>query len=116
MPKIYLSGAILGRNLSHVKKEFQQIKKEVIKVNSKFFPKKKIKVINPLELSDKPNKEWGYYMKKDIAELLKCDVLINIKNGGWEKSEGAKLERLIAKKLGIKIISLDKYLMKPVLK
>ena len=44
----------------------------------------------------------GLFLKEDIAALLKCDKIYMIP--GWETSEGAKLERLVAEKCGIEIV------------
>lgn len=45
----------------------------------------------------------GAISNKDIKVLCDCNILINIKNNGWEKSKGAMLERKIAKVLFIDI-------------
>lgn len=59
------------------------------------------KVVNPVK-HEKEGEEWEYYLKKDIKKLLKCDTIYMMK--GWSKSKGARLERIIADNLGMRII------------
>lgn len=59
------------------------------------------KVVNPVK-HEKDGKEWSYYLKKDIRKLLKCDTIYMMK--GWSKSKGARLERIVADSLGMKVI------------
>lgn len=103
MLKIYLSGAITGRE-AEAKKEFAEAEKRL---------KQKLKelniyyeVINPFKIVKNQKKySYVYYLKADIKELIECCYLINIKNAGWQKSKGAKLERQIAKMLKIDIFN-----------
>lgn len=62
---------------------------------------KGLEVINPVEINPDPAAVWEDCMRKDIAELMKCDSIILLP--GWEKSNGATLERHIAVKLGMTI-------------
>lgn len=101
MLKIYLSGAITGRE-AEAKKEFAEAEKRL---------KQKLKelniyyeVINPFKIVKNQKKySYVYYLKADIKELIECCYLINIKNEGWQKSKGAELERHIARALKIDI-------------
>lgn len=66
-------------------------------------------VKNPLDVFNEPPPRsrhadalrayWQRAMRADIRALLDCDRIAMLP--GWEKSEGAKLEHLIAAKLGI---------------
>ena len=49
---------------------------------------------------------WQKYLKYDIKILCDCSVIYMIP--GWWRSKGARFERNIAKKLGIKIVYLKK--------
>ena len=96
--KIYLSGAITGRE--NYKEEFEYAKiriKDFEAKNNKKTDKDKIKldVIVPHHY-DYLNKtgKWEDYLKTDIKMLVDCDCLIDIENGS-ENSKGAMLEKMI---------------------
>jgi hypothetical protein len=61
-------------------------------------------VINPAELdaADAAPKEWHEYLRRDIAQLVTCDAIALLPN--WTDSRGARLERHIAKELGMREI------------
>lgn len=114
--KIYISGPISGcENLNRA--EFDRLEKKLL--NSGHRP------INPFSLTDGHNylisltrdleqavfkaekqrieKEiWNYCMLADIQALLRCGLVIVLKN--WETSKGANLEICIAQKLGIPVL------------
>ena len=93
MLKIYLSGAITGRE-AEAKKEFAEAEKRLKKHCKDYV------IINPFKVvKSKKKYSYLYYLKADIKELVDCCYLINVKNEGWQKSKGAKLERQIAKRL-----------------
>lgn len=102
MLKIYLSGAITGRE-AEAKKEFAEAERK-IKINLIQYGYSKFKIINPFKIL-KLNEKHKYedYLKDDIKVLVDCDCLVNIKNKDWKKSKGAKLERQIARVLKIDI-------------
>jgi len=58
-------------------------------------------VINPLKLN-KNKTSWYNAMRKDIALLLECDIIVMLP--GWTKSKGAKIEHFIAKSLDYQCI------------
>ena len=111
--KIYLSGAITGRE--NYKQEFYEAKEKLIKFqedNNKRKDKEKIDldIINPCDY-DHLNKSgrWEEYLKNDIKLLVDCDCLIDIENDS-NNSKGAMLEKMICTALGIPIISLSAFL------
>lgn len=111
--KIYLSGAITGRE--NYKEEFEYAKiriKDFEAKNNKKTDKEKIKldVIVPFHY-DYLNKtgKWEDYLKNDIKMLVDCDCLIDIENGS-ENSKGAMLEKMICISLGIPVVSLSSFL------
>lgn len=98
---IYISGRITKNK--NWEKDFQKAEEYLVKLG---FSKYEIK--NPLNL-DKESKEiWGnnptyvQYMIHDIHELIFCTDIYMLR--GWWRSKGARLERHIAKVLGLGII------------
>lgn len=60
-----------------------------------------VEVVNPAELNP-TGTSWGDCMRRDITELMTCHTILMLK--GWQKSEGAKLERYIAERLWMGIV------------
>ena len=95
---IYISGRITG------KKNWQDdfnIAKIVLK--NKGYKE----IVNPVDIDEVvkrsvENPTYSDYMKEDIYRLTLCDSIFMLK--GWWRSKGARLERHIAKVLGMKII------------
>ena len=92
---IYLSGKITGNPL--YKHEFRTAEST--------FKALGFEVFNPALIDLGAEATWSDYMKRDIPELCKCDTIVMIK--GWIWSKGARLERKIAKKLGLTIIEFN---------
>lgn len=59
-------------------------------------------VINPAEVSPDPTMPWAECMRRDIAELVKCDVVQLLP--GWRTSKGASLEHDIAMRIGLTVL------------
>ena len=57
--------------------------------------------VDPSLLGKPEHHSWNYYMRKAIPQLLECDGIYML--DGWDKSKGAKLERIIALELGIDV-------------
>lgn len=96
-PKVYISGAITGRDEKEYKNDFNSTELWLTGLG--------YDVINPI--SDGVVEGWGWsdYMRRDIKQLCGCDYIYFIK--GWENSKGCCLEYNIAFQLGIKILCLD---------
>jgi len=56
-------------------------------------------VINPCKLPHDHGKSYAEYMKEDIKVLLDCDGIYMF--GDWFKSEGAVMERAVARICGL---------------
>lgn len=56
--------------------------------------------VNPAELEPNQSATWQDCMRKDIAELVKCEFIYLLP--GWQESRGATTEMFIAQRLGIK--------------
>lgn len=59
-------------------------------------------VVNPAEINPDHTMEWEECMRRDIAELVRCDSIYMLP--GWERSKGATLEHHIAERLGMLIL------------
>lgn len=60
--------------------------------------------VNPFELGVEDGKEIRDYMKVDIPAMLECDGVALLP--GWEKSQGARLEALMAFECGLDVRTL----------
>lgn len=58
-------------------------------------------VVNPAEL-DHPTTEWNECLRRDIVALMECYTVATLP--GWEHSKGARLEVLIADRLGMAVL------------
>lgn len=95
---IYISGRITKNK--NWKEQFQQAEEYLKSKGYKV-------IINPLNLAEQVNKEiknatYIDYMKQDIEILTLCNEIYMLR--GWWRSKGARLERHIAKVLGLGII------------
>lgn len=59
-------------------------------------------VTNPAELNPDGD-SWNDCMRRDIAALMYCDTVATLP--GWEHSKGARLEVLIAERLGMTVLN-----------
>lgn len=59
-------------------------------------------VINPADHGVVPGAEWADYLRHDIAKLAACESIALLP--GWIRSEGARLEVVIAQSLGMGFI------------
>ena len=59
-------------------------------------------VITPFDVCPEPDKQYSYYMGKDIEALLECDAIYLCE--GWQNSKGCMAEFAVAKIYNKKII------------
>jgi hypothetical protein len=59
-------------------------------------------VVNPAEINPDHAMPWAECMRRDIAELVKCDAIYLLP--GWQKSKGATLEHHIAERLELTVM------------
>lgn len=103
--KIYLSGAITGKEETEYQKEFYDAKEKILKwTENKDIT---VEVIVPCDYLNKTEK-WEDCMKTDIKLLTDCDWLVDIENGS-EKSKGVMLEKMICTALNIAMIELSEF-------
>lgn len=82
--KVFISGKITGD--PDYRKKFEEAEEELRAMGYTL-------IMNPAVLPF--GFEWDEYMKITMAMLDACDTVYFLK--GWEKSQGAKLEALVAK-------------------
>lgn len=87
--KIYISGAIT--NNENFKEEFEDTESLLIGLGHK--------VMNPASLPEGFSQKD--YMDICISMINSCDAIYMIK--GWKESEGAKIEKAYAEKIGLKV-------------
>lgn len=95
--KIYISGKISGETPESVSEKFSRAVAEVASYGCK--------PVNPLDNGLHESAHWNKHMVADIAMLLECDGIYMLTD--WKKSRGARIERNIAKELGM-IICFEK--------
>lgn len=96
-PKVYISGKISGLSEKEYKNNFNSAELYLTGLG--------YDAVNPVSEVTIPNGTWEDYMRRDIKLLCDCDYIYLLE--GWEASDGASLEYVIAKNLGIKILTLD---------
>jgi hypothetical protein len=60
------------------------------------------RVTNPAEINPDGG-SWNDCMRRDITALMDCDTVATLP--GWEHSKGARLEVLIAERLGMTVVN-----------
>lgn len=100
--KVYISGRITG-NEKYFERDFKWMYDQLSRLPD-------IEAINPLTFDYPSEAEWSDFIKIDIDELKECDAIVMIegifplhRGSNWRKSPGAKIERIVAKKYGLKI-------------
>ncbi|WP_035487274.1 DUF4406 domain-containing protein [Alicyclobacillus contaminans] len=59
-------------------------------------------VINPAEGVSEFDKPWNWYMRRALRLMMDADTILMLP--GWSRSRGARLERMVAKKLGMRVV------------
>lgn len=93
--KIYLSGAISGRDYREVALDFE-VAQTQIRVLSDFLP------ISPLDNGLPLDTPWSAHMLRDLEVLSTCDAVLMLP--GWEHSPGCQIEKIFAERLGLRIL------------
>lgn len=60
-------------------------------------------VHNPATKGNPPGWTWNDFMRYDIEKMMRCDAIFLLP--GWHRSNGARLEYQIAKRLGFKVLT-----------
>jgi len=92
IPSIYVAGGMSG----YPDLNYPAFNKESALLRSQGYH-----VENPAENPDPYGKDWQCYMRKAVAQLIKCDRIHLLE--GWSKSRGAKVEYTLALGMGLEI-------------
>jgi hypothetical protein len=93
MKRIYVAGPMTGiENLN-----FEAFNAEAARLRAMGH-----QVVNPTEINPDHAMTWRDCMRRDIAELVKCDTIRLLP--GWTNSKGASLEAHIAHHLGMEVL------------
>nr|WP_311479048.1 DUF4406 domain-containing protein [uncultured Porphyromonas sp.] len=93
--KIYISGAISGRDYREVALDFEAAQTQ-IKAISDYLP------ISPLDNGLPLDTPWSAHMLRDLEILSTCDAVLMLP--GWEHSPGCQIEKIFAERLGLRIL------------
>lgn len=93
--KIYISGAISGRDYREVALDFEAAQTH-IRVFSDFLP------ISPLDNGLPLDTPWSAHMLRDLEILRTCDAVLMLP--GWQHSSGCQIEKIFAERLGLRIL------------
>lgn len=89
---IYIAGPMTGK-VDHNYPAFRSA--------AQFLRDKGWTVFSPAEICE-PGMPWSCCMRKDLAELVKCEAIFML--SGWKESKGATLELHVAERLGMTVI------------
>lgn len=92
--KVYLSGSI--KNDPNYVAKFELWEQWLINAGHE--------VINPVTVDHAPDASYGDFMRNDIKAMLDCESIAMIP--GWETSQGAKLEFLVATMCDMEVLYL----------
>ena len=91
--KIYISGKISG---------MEKEAKELFGTAERELQAQGFDTVNPMKLKHDHDKAWSDYMREDIKALCECDGIYMLKN--WKDSKGARLERKVAVRIGMRLM------------
>jgi Domain of unknown function (DUF4406) len=90
---VYIAGKITGLPKLHVREKFNMIAGRLLEMG--------YNVVKPLAVHD-DDTQWDHAIKADIKKMLECDEVHLLPD--WQESRGARLERDIALRLGMKVV------------
>ena len=93
--KVYISGPISGATA--YPQSFEKAAQYLRHLGNEVVDPTTIDPPSHLGKGDITFESWDYYMREGIKLLMDCDRIYMLE--GWENSEGARLENMIAKQL-----------------
>lgn len=100
--RVYLAGPMTG---------LPELNFHVFHAAARMLRRLGLEVVSPAELCPDPATPWADCMRRDIAELVRCQEIVMLP--GWQASRGATLEHLIATSLGMPARALEDALLGP---
>lgn len=95
-PKAYISGKMTGTE-DYGREKFSKARQILIG--------KGYEVFSPSDIGFVDGWDWSEYMRYDLAEMTKCDIVYMLDD--WKDSKGATIEYEVAHSLGIPVSHLD---------
>ena len=92
---VYLAGPVTGIPRKQVERNFNKYRS--------FYQTRGFGVISPIDQIDE-NVTWQEAMKIALTLMMQCDFIFMLP--GWESSLGACMEKEIADKVGIKLLTI----------
>lgn len=97
--KIYISGPISG---------MPYLNKQAFTAAESFILHMGHQAVNPLKNGLRLTAPWADHMRIDIKMLMDCDAVVYLQ--GCERSRGASLEIDIARRIGMRCMSLSEFM------
>jgi len=91
--KIYISGPMTG---------IADFNYPAFNKKAKALKKVGYKVCNPAKIKHKDKNNWTMCLKESIIKMLTCDTVFLL--DGWEKSDGATIEKELAEKVNMELV------------
>lgn len=92
--KIYISGKITGIPIEEARQRFEDAELFLADCDMG-------EIVNPMKKGLPDSEPWIKHIMADIDLLIQCDAIYLMDN--WSESQGAQIEYIIAKKLGMVI-------------
>lgn len=99
-PVYYLSGPVSSPDPAQLDRN-----KQAFRDAAKALRARGLTVVSPVELCPEDGKPWEWYMRRCIAELVKCDEVVLLP--GYVHSRGARVEWDLADDLGMRCRALS---------
>ena len=93
--KVYISGPISGSPT--YASAFEKAAEYLRNLGDDIVDPSTIDPPSHISKGDVTFESWDYYMREGIKQLMDCDRIYMLE--GWEQSEGARFEHMIAKQL-----------------
>jgi hypothetical protein len=92
--RVYISGPITGYEYIERYNEFERVQRSL--EGWQALP------VNPMKNGVPPGAPRHQHLKKDFADLTKCDCIYLLE--GWERSEGCRMELQVATACGLDVV------------
>lgn len=101
--RIYIAGKMSGLP-DYNRPAFNKVAKRIRGYGYEVFNPAEVKIIDGTRENHYQEGSWGDYMRRDIAELMSCDMVVALP--GWTSSPGACIEHGLCRDLSIPWVEL----------